>query len=367
MRVYQVVEVNMPAGRIFSPALLLFICATAVAPAGALISAGDEYQIDSSAHDNGGGAIVYGGEYASMGAIGQHLSAEGPETSVSGVYVNRTGFYDPPHLSFQKGRVSVINFNSGSASLNLPEDAVIKEVFDITLNHDPASHPQTVAPGIISYANSKMERSEGSWSRLFPGQITEMYLFDEQDAWKKPFAKNGTLSMRYKDSNGDGILDGSDPIVRVDTIRPWVLDEARAMWIKLPEVSFDKTSKVISVPVKSPGVYALLGMIDESVKDTYAFPVPFRPDGPHAGTGAGQTGTEADGITFTNIPQVGSIEIYTLDGRLVRKLAIPVGLLLPKLKWDMRTAGGNRTASGVYIWRVVSGSSSRTGKLMVIW
>jgi len=116
-----------------------------------------------------------------------------------------------------------------------------------------------------------------------------------------------------------------------------------------------------------PGVYALLGTVDESVKDVYAFPVPFRPAGPDAGAGAGQTGTEAEGITFNNVPQTGDIEIYTLDGRLVRKLPIPAGLVLPKLKWDARTAGGDRAASGVYLWRVVSGSNSKTGKLMLIW
>ena len=117
----------------------------------------------------------------------------------------------------------------------------------------------------------------------------------------------------------------------------------------------------------SPGVYALLGMVDESVKDVYPFPVPFRPNGPQAGTGSGQSGTDADGITFINVPQAGAIEIYTLDGRLVRKLAIPAGLPIPKLKWDVRTAGGDRAASGVYLWRAVSGSNSKTGKLMVIW
>jgi hypothetical protein len=116
-----------------------------------------------------------------------------------------------------------------------------------------------------------------------------------------------------------------------------------------------------------PGVYAVIGAIDDSVRDVFAFPVPFRPNGPQAGTGQGQTGTEAAGITFTNVPQSGRIEIYTLDGRLVTKIAIPAGLIMPEVKWDVRTAGGERAASGVYIWRVVAGGNAKTGKLMVIW
>lgn len=348
---------------------VVYLCACVFAgiPANATISSSGEYQLESSVRDNGGGGVISGGEYASRGSAGQATIPGGQGNSVSGEYVNRAGFYNPPHFTFQKGLASMINFNPGSASLTLPPGAVDKEMFDITLNNNPGTQPLNIAPGLINSANSKIEQNEGAWSHLFSDNITEMSLFDEQDIWDKPFNKNGVLSMRYADADGDGILDGSIPPVRVDTIKAWALDEELAMWAKLPASSFDGTSKVITVPFMSPGVYALLGMVDESVKDVYAFPVPFRPNGPQAGSAPGQSGTDADGITFTNVPQVGYIEIYTLDGRLVRKLPIPAGLTIPKLKWDVRTAGGNRTASGVYLWRVVSGSNSKTGKLMVIW
>jgi hypothetical protein len=95
--------------------------------------------------------------------------------------------------------------------------------------------------------------------------------------------------------------------------------------------------------------------------------MPFRPGRPAAGAGGGRTGKEAEGITFTNVPRVDRIENHTLDGGLVRKLPIPAGLTIPKLKQDVRTDGGGRAASGVYIWRVVSGSNSKTGKQMIIW
>jgi len=361
--------------KLFTPApyVLLGVCASlcacvlAGAPCEAAISSSGEYQLESSVRDSGGGDILTGGEYSSKGSAGQVNIPDGPGNSGSGEYINRSGFYNPPHFTFQKGLVSIVNFGAGPASLMLPAGAVDKEVFDITLNHDPSAQPQSVDAGLINSANLKIERNEGAWSRLFPNHITEMSLFDEQDFWDRPFAKSGALSMRYKDDDQDGILDGSNPPVRVDTIKPWALDEALAMWTKLPASAADRTSMNITVPFTSPGIYALLGMVDESVKDTYAFPVPFRPGGPNAGSGAGQSGTEADGITFVNVPQTGDIEIFTLDGRLVKKLPVPAGLVIPKLKWDVRTAGGSRAASGVYIWRVVSGSNSKTGKLMVIW
>jgi hypothetical protein len=95
--------------------------------------------------------------------------------------------------------------------------------------------------------------------------------------------------------------------------------------------------------------------------------VPFRPNVPQAGAGQGQTGAEAGGITFDNVPQAGSITIYTLDGRLVKKINIPDNLFIQTVSWDVRTDSGEKAASGVYIWRVVSGSNVKTGKLMVIW
>ncbi len=346
---------------------ILFIFAAAAVPAGALVSSGSDYRLEDSVQDNGGGSVLTGGVYSSRGSAGQRLVAEGAGNAAAGPYVNRSGFYNPPHFTFQKGLASVVMPVSGSAGLTLPPGAVDKEVFDITINKNPVYEPMDVDPSIINSANGKIERNEGGWSRLFPDNITEMSLFDEQDVWDKPFAKSGVLSMRYKDDNNDGVLDGSNPPVRVESVKTWALDEALAMWAKLPASLFDPASRTITVPFMAPGVYALLGTVDESVKDTYAFPVPFRPNGPHAGSAQGQTGTETDGITFTNIPQRGSVEIYTLDGRLVKKLPIPSGLVLPKLKWDVRTSGGQRAASGVYIWRIVSGDNSKTGKLMVIW
>lgn len=353
--------------RCMCAAALYFLAAAAPAGIYGAVSSGGGYSLEYSVRDSGGGGTLRAGDYSARASAGQTVMPAGLGNSSSGAYANRSGFYNPPHFTFQKNLPAVIKADPVSAGLTIPAGAVDKEVFDITLNNDPAAQPLSVDPGLINSANSKIERNEGAWARLFPSHITEMSLFDEQSAWDRPLLKSGTLSMRYKDEDGDGILDGSNPPVRVETVKAWALDEQLGMWAKLPDASFDRGAKTISVPFMAPGVYSLLGMLDESVKDTYAFPVPFRPHGPNAGAGAGRSGAEAEGITFTNVPQTGDIEIYTLDGRLVRKLPIPSGLVIPSIKWDVRTAGGERAASGVYIWRVVSGPNSKAGKLMVIW
>lgn len=329
------------------------------------LSSGGGYELESAAVAPGG-AVFSGGEYQVKGAAAQVLPPSSLVSAAS-AYVNRAGFYNPPHFTYEGGRPVVLNAASGDLTLSLPADSIEKARFDITLNRNPMNQPLAVAPGLINDANGKMVYNGGEWSTLFSDHLTEFAVFDEQDFYRKPLANRGLMTMRYKDDDGDGNIDGSYPPVRADTLNAWTLDEESRMWVAIPSAGVDKVSRTLSMYFGLPGVYALIGQLDTAVSNVFAYPVPFRPNGPSAGSGAGRTGTESDGITFTNVPQKGDIEIYTLDGRLVRKLPIPENLMLPKLKWDVRTASGDKVASGTYIWRVVSGVNSRTGKLMVIW
>lgn len=328
---------------------------------------GGEYQLEFSASGPSGGDLFSGGEYSVKGSLGQNIMPPNLGVTSGGGYASRSGFYNPPHFTYQKGLASSLVFPGGNARLSLPPNSVDKEVFDIILNKNADVSPILAEASEISNANAKISVNEGLWALPVSGNITEMCLFDEQDFWESPFTNPGLLSLSYRDDNGDGILDGSIPPIRVDTVRTWKLDQDLDMWIKLGASAVDNAARSITVPFMTPGVYALLGTLDESVKNTYTFPVPFRPNGPQAGTGAGQTGTVSEGITFANVPQHGDIEIYTLDGGLVRKLGIPYNLINPIVKWDVKTSAGEKAASGVYIWRVVSGSNVKTGKLMVIW
>lgn len=338
------------------------LCGTAAAS----VSGGD-YVLESSVVDSGGGEYVSGGEYSSRGSVGQIAMPKNEGLLGGGEYASRAGFYNPPHMTYQRGLAAVINLPSGEMRLTLPSGSVDKDRFEIYLNRDPITEPTAADPGKIDEANSKMVHNDGEWSRLFPNHLTEMSIFDEQSLFQEPLAEAGVLTFRYRDDNDDGNLDGSDPPVRVDTLNTWMLDETRNMWVRMHGAGVDPETKSVSVYFGKPGVFALLGAMDDSVSDLYAFPVPFRPNGPQAGSGIGQTGTESGGISFTNVPQAGKIEIFALDGRRVRKIDIPAGLATPVLTWDVRNASGEKVASGVYIWRATSGSNSKTGKLMIIW
>lgn len=209
----------------------------------------------------------------------------------------------------------------------------------------------------ISRANAKMRANNGpvAWAR--PSDVWELQFLDETGFFGGALTTAGEIRLSYLDADGDGIVDGTSPQLRVKTMNVWLLDETLELWVKVPNSSIDSEARTVAAPLSHLSVYALIGGADTAVADVYAFPVPSRPRGPNAGTGAGQTGSEAAGITFTKLPSEGTIEIYTADGRLARRLDIPANLAPARLSWDAKVA------SGVYVWRVISGANSKTGRL----
>lgn len=98
---------------------------------------------------------------------------------------------------------------------------------------------------------------------------------------------------------------------------------------------------------------------DNDVSEVSVYPIPFRPNGELS-----QNGTVADGITFANLPSEGEIRIFTKKGELVKKAAFNSGA--PAYNWDVKNENGDEVVSGVYVWRIKSGSNSKKGKLIII-
>lgn len=342
---------------------LLFIIVTLkFSTAFSAISSGSDYELVLSVLPGSGGEWLSGGEYMLRGGCGEGISSDAQNFARDHEYSNRSGFYNPPYFTFQKPLP--VYFKNSSIEIIVPANSIDKEVFDIFLNPDVDKSQKKQA---ITQANKKIAINQGQIaSPLF---VQELYFLDEESFYYSPLKNKGEISFLISDANNDGNVDGTNPPVRLSSLSGYILDEKSNIWLRLFNNTLD-TLEIDSKRVRSdfnvPGIYTVLGVLDTSVKNVYVFPVPFRPNGPNAGNGPNQTGTEEGGITFADIPQTGSIEIYTIDGRLVRKITIPIGLIEPKISWDVRNEAGEKVTSGVYIWRVVSGSNSKTGKLMII-
>lgn len=256
----------------------------------------------------------------------------------------------------------VTNTLAESAGTVVVPRLAVGEDYDFILNSDPMTSPLRVSPAAIAAANARVAATGGPGAAVVTASMVELNMVLETGAYlDSNLAADARLTLAYPDANQDGAVDGTSPPVRADTLAVHVLDEQRRAWVRLPGATLDRAARTVSASTPHFSVYALVGAASADVSSVYAFPVPWAPN-----SGDPARGTAAGGITFANLPSGGTIKVYTLSGRLVRTLDIPVGLFPPQLRWDVKTGGASDVVSGVYIWRIQSGSNEKSGKLMVI-
>lgn len=234
----------------------------------------------------------------------------------------------------------------------------------VDINESPLTSPSRTSASIIETATAKFKRDRGAFAQVHG--IHEVNFYDAAGAGGSlAFGSGGAqLTLTALDADGDGIIDGSSPPARLKSTAIYYLDEMSALWVKVPGSSAGPGGAVTAA-VPHLSVFALLSTADESVSQAYAYPVPFRPNGPSAGTGPGQSGTESAGITFVNLPSRATIEVYNVLGERVWRGEETQGT--GRLVWNVRTAAGRAAASGVYIYLVKSSSGEiKSDKLAII-
>jgi hypothetical protein len=262
-------------------------------------------------------------------------------------------------IPIQNGVPAAGASNASVLNIDIPADSLSGYSY-VLVSQDPIHTPLQVNPTILESATQKGQASGGPY--LTPLALAEIVGYNQQNQ-PVSLSKPANLSITY--SGKQRLVGGTSLPIRADTLSLWTLDSVHALWVKMPDSQPNGSAVVGSVPQFS--VYALMGSAESDASSVYVFPVPWRPHGPNAGNGAGQTGTDSGGMTFNNLPSECTIKIYTISGELVRQiqhsdLTGPVG----QEKWDGNTAGGDHAASGVYLWRVESASDAKNGKLMVI-
>lgn len=231
----------------------------------------------------------------------------------------------------------------------------------------PLTHPINVSPSLIQSASAHLSSAAGGYSFPVGGMIWEIFLIDATGAHQSGLLeKPAQLTLPYTDSNGDGIIDGTegDAPVRVETLSIWWLDEDHGNWVRLPDPVINSVQKTVSASVSHFSVFAVMGAPAFNPSETYPYPIPWRPTGGNAGGGAGQTGTVAGGITFKNLPSLCTIRVYTVAGSLVKEINHTSGAATET--WDVTSDAGEPLATGIYLWVVESNGSRKSGKLAVV-
>jgi hypothetical protein len=306
---------------------------------------------------------ISGGNISLKGSAGQNLAGNEALISSNGVYKVRNGFYNPPKKQFQKNLP--IDFTYDDFHFSYAAGSSVLDEFEFFVE-------EGIKDNSIKKADEKMSKL---YQMVLSSTMTFMSAFYDEEFFVTKSEKDGRVSITLEDRDNDGYLDGTN--IKIKTIKGYIFDPKYEMWVKANNQSITNYSNKILLSFNvNGGIYGVIGKLDIDVSEVYAYPVPFRPNGPKAGDCDGCSGTEEKGITFANVPQRGYIEIYTIDGRLVRKLVLNENdeevRIYSRKKWDTRNESGEKVVSGVYIWRVVSENkilgtkNSKTGKLIII-
>jgi hypothetical protein len=250
---------------------------------------------------------------------------------------------------------------SGALHLEIPSSS-LSDYAAVLSTRDPLTSPLRVDPNSIREANRKARQAS---PYRIPMALREISAFNAQG---QAIAASGKpMLVTLSASPSETASAAETPYIRSNTLSVWGLDEEHKLWVKIP-ASRATGEGSVSAPATHFSVFALMGSASGSTSEVFVFPTPWRPNGPNAGDGQGQTGSVAGGITFTTLPSECRIKIYTLAGELVREL-VHSDVNSPEQsreRWDGKTSGGDPVASGVYLWRVESDVDTKTGKLMVI-
>jgi len=242
------------------------------------------------------------------------------------------------------------------------DDGEMKIILDArTLKEDFSVHIST-SPLIDSLqrtniidANNKLDNDDDPFSFTLNSTLVEIEAFDaNENPITDTFEIPATITLSYEDNNPeDGIVDGTSPPLKEETLKVYWLDEAHSLWVKSPDSIVDKNSNIVTARTFHFSIFGLHGVGATDLSDAYAFPVPFIPS-------RGDTD-----ITFTNISPLCTIKIYTLNGELVRTIEHTTGET--SHSWDDVTNDrGDRLASGVYLYIIKNDKSKKKGKLIII-
>ncbi len=224
--------------------------------------------------------------------------------------------------------------------------------FAVSINADPIAAPISSPnlPDKIAQANTKAV-SDASLSGIVDNKLVEINIFDGlNQSIGGVLNKSAEITFRF--SHNGGIVDAAGMPIRAKTLAIYMLNERDNLWVKLPGSRVNMIDNSVSAPTPHFSVFTLMGQVDLDLSTAYAYPVPFRP-------------SRGDSrITFTNLAQAATIRIFTVSGKLVRKLDVNDGT--GALDWDVRNSDGADIASGVYFYLIESQTDRKKGKLIII-
>lgn len=211
---------------------------------------------------------------------------------------------------------------------------------------DPLNHPVSITADVLNAGLA----APPTGVTLVPNSIVEIVPIVSGSPFTQTLGSTASVSIPYRDSDGDNIIDGTNPPLPATGIKVFTLNTTVNRWEQLPAF-VDTANKRVTAFTPHFSVFALFSpaSVGVALSQVRVYPVPWRPDA------GGRFG--ASGVTFDNLPTSGVIRIVTLAGERVREIPFD-GAAAGTVVWDGRTDHGRRCASGVYWARVTSSTGA---------
>jgi|GEM_PF-3149487 len=245
--------------------------------------------------------------------------------------------------------------------IHVPAGSLGSEKSGVVINDTPhlfGLGPVSGLAGAVTRATSALNRKTG-------GRFRQVFTTKELNVFKTDgtlrssvFQGPVTLSFPYEwlDKNKDGVIDVEVAGVaglRVKDLAVCQLDDRTGVWDKMPESQFNEIDQEVFVTLRHFSTYALVAAPNFDLAEAHPYPVPYRVD------------KDPAGITFKGLSNSpGTIKIYTLDGRLVKKFNFDGDA---RVSWNpVVSESGDPLGSDVYLYVIENAQEKRVGKLMVI-
>lgn len=209
---------------------------------------------------------------------------------------------------------------------------------------DPEESPLSVNPALIESATRAL-----NGFTVIPGCVREVLAFTSQGRFSSGFGGAVSLSIGFPDQNHDGVLD--TVAIRASTLQLITLNETNGTWQFLTGGSIDTANNRVTIPLTHFSVYALAGMAaSDSLANARAYPSPWQ-------IGSGGK-FDADRLVITDLTSAGTIRIYSLGARLIKKFDYTLADAGVRL-WDGRDDAGDYVKSGVYLIFIESSNGEK--------
>jgi len=237
------------------------------------------------------------------------------------------------------------------------EANALKEDGYLIINTEPLTYQFEVNPEAINVACEK--NITNGWYPV-EGCLWEIKVCKENGDWiEDKFGSEVKITLPYEEDSG--MAGNASIALNEETLLAFWLNEEHSNWVRVPGSGVDKENNVVVTgEVPNFSVFALMGSAVYDLSDAHAYPVPWKPN-----DGKDETGTEQEGITFTNLSSQGVIKIYTISGELVREYDYEL-TDKGKWRWDVKTSNGEKVFSGVYIYYIENEQEQKTGRLIII-